>query len=256
VSAFADYSRYYAAFYRDKDYGAEADYVLRSLQGYGFNGGTILELGCGQGGHAIPFAQRGCSVIGVDQSPGMIAAANRRREELPAGEASRLQFRVGDIRSCEVPAGVQAVVSLFHVVSYLPTDEDLRAAFSNVRSHVVAGTPFAFDFWFGSAVLRDPPTERRRDVDLDGCRVSRLAVPRINSDEHTVDVNYKFDVEPSDGSAPLSFEETHRMRYLFASDLESLCSATGFELSILSEWMQAPPSPPTSWNGFCVVRAR
>jgi SAM-dependent methyltransferase len=255
VSAFADYSRFYAAFYRDKDYVAEADYVLQSLHHHGFMDGVILELGCGQGGHAIPLAKRGSTVMGIDLSSGMVDEANRRRATLSADEASRLHFMVGDIRDCKVDAKVAAVISLFHVVSYLPTNDDLVATFKNARAQVDRGAPFAFDFWYGDAVLRDEPTERRREVEIDGVRVVRKAVPKIDRSRHTVDVNYHFDVTPLE-SAPFSFEETHTMRYLFARELEEICAATGFEAIVLSEWMAEPSAPITSWNGYFLARAR
>jgi SAM-dependent methyltransferase len=259
VSAFADYSRYYAAFYRDKDYASEAEFVLGSLRDNGFGGGpdhSILELGCGQGGHAIPLAQRGVSVIGVDRSAGMIEAANGARAALPASVSSRLRFSVGDIRSWKTDEKAGGVVSLFHVMSYLPTDADLRATFENARSHLDAGAPFAFDFWFGDAVLRDEPGPRRREVEGDGARVVRTATPTIDRARHTVDVNYRFDITPLDGSPAFTFEETHAMRYLFADELQRLCAAAGFEPVILSEWMAAPSTPPQSWNGYFLARAR
>jgi SAM-dependent methyltransferase len=258
LSAFADYSRYYAAFYRDKDYAAEAAFVLGSLRANGFGGGPdgpIVELGCGQGGHAVPLAQSGVSVIGVDRSPGMIEAANRARAALPGPVSSRLRFAVGDIRTWKADLKAGAVISLFHVMSYLPTDADLRATFENARAHLDRGAPFAFDFWFGDAVLRDEPATRRREVEVEGARVARTATPTIDRARHTVDVSYHFDVTPSDGSAPFSFDETHTMRYLFAAELEALCKASGFKPVVLSEWMQAPSAPPQSWNGYFLARA-
>ncbi|MDE3084571.1 MAG: class I SAM-dependent methyltransferase, partial [Verrucomicrobiota bacterium] len=90
-TAFADYAKYYAAFYQDKDYAREADYVLKTLRAHGYRGGPILELGCGQGGHAIPLAKQGCALFGLDRSEGMIAEADRRRGTLPAGDAARLK---------------------------------------------------------------------------------------------------------------------------------------------------------------------
>jgi SAM-dependent methyltransferase len=258
VSAFADYSRYYSAFYRDKDYAAEAQFVLGSMKANGFSAGPdspVLELGCGQGGHAIPLAQRGVSVIGVDRSDGMVEAGNRARAALPAPVSSLLQFSVGDIRSWKAGRKVGGVVSLFHVMSYLPTDADLRATFENARSHLAPGAPFAFDFWFGDAVVRDEPGPRKREVEAEGARVVRTATPTIDRARHTVDVNYHFDVTPLDGSPSFKFDETHTMRYLFADELAALCKASGFEPVVLSEWMQGPSTPPQTWNGYFLARA-
>jgi cyclopropane fatty-acyl-phospholipid synthase-like methyltransferase len=31
------------------------------------SGSKILEVGCGEGGNLLPFAQRGCEVVGIEQ---------------------------------------------------------------------------------------------------------------------------------------------------------------------------------------------
>ncbi len=255
MSTFADYSRYYAAFYQEKDYVRESAYVVSSIRSHGYSGGPILELGCGQGGHAIPMARLGLDVVGVDQSPGMIAEANRHRAGLPPEESSRLRFVVGDIRDGKVEGKFGAVVSLFHVMSYLPNNDDLLATFHNARAHLDMGGLFAFDFWYGEAVLRDPPASRSKEVLLGGTHVRRSAVPQIDRACNLVDVHYHFTVTPDDGTPSFSFDETHRLRYLFAPELEQLCRATGFELVVLSEWLAEPPVPPTSWNGYLIARA-
>ena len=66
---FNQYSNYYDSLYTDKDNDAECDFVESILKR--FSGSPIreiLDLGCGMGGHAIPFAMRGYSMTGVDPS--------------------------------------------------------------------------------------------------------------------------------------------------------------------------------------------
>lgn len=43
-------------------------------------GASILDMGCGVGRHAVPLAQRGYAVTGVDLSPDMLAQARQRAE--------------------------------------------------------------------------------------------------------------------------------------------------------------------------------
>ena len=40
-------------------------------------GVCVLEIGCGEGGNLLPFAQAGCRVLGVDMAEGKIQAAER-----------------------------------------------------------------------------------------------------------------------------------------------------------------------------------
>lgn len=64
-----DYAAYYDMLYRNKDYGAEADYVAGLLRDDGVSGGRLLDVGCGTGRHLACMAERGFSVSGADRSP-------------------------------------------------------------------------------------------------------------------------------------------------------------------------------------------
>lgn len=80
----------------------------------GIGAGTkVLDLGCGDGTTALPAAQLGAEVLGIDISTPLVAAANRRARE--AGVADRLQVLHGD--ACAL-AGIEdesfdRVVSIF-----------------------------------------------------------------------------------------------------------------------------------------------
>lgn len=54
----------------------------------------ILDLGCGDGTTAVPLAQAGADVTGIDIARNLVAAGNRRAQEL--GLAGRLKFQEGD----------------------------------------------------------------------------------------------------------------------------------------------------------------
>jgi len=57
-------------------------------------GMKVLDLGCGDGTTAIPAAQLGADVLGVDIAANLVAAGNRRAQE--AGVADHCRFQEGD----------------------------------------------------------------------------------------------------------------------------------------------------------------
>ena len=58
-----------------------------------------LDLGCGDGTTAVPLAQAGVDVLGVDIAKNLVDAGNRRATQL--GLASRLKFQQGDACSLQ-----------------------------------------------------------------------------------------------------------------------------------------------------------
>ncbi|MBL0422194.1 class I SAM-dependent methyltransferase [Ramlibacter sp. AW1] len=57
-------------------------------------GARVLDLGCGDGTTALPAAQAGAQVLGVDIASNLVAAGNRRAAEAQLSE--RLRFQQGD----------------------------------------------------------------------------------------------------------------------------------------------------------------
>jgi SAM-dependent methyltransferase len=93
--------------------------------------GRIVELGVGTGRIAVPIACAGISVIGVDDSSGMLDVC-RERADL-AGVSRLVDLRLGDFREPPVTERVRLVVCPFRSYLHLRTDADrlgaLRAAY-------------------------------------------------------------------------------------------------------------------------------
>lgn len=73
---------------------------------------TVLDLGCGDGTSALPAAERGADVLGVDIAANLVAAGNARAQT--AG-LSNLRFREGDASNLEDIAdeSFDLVISMF-----------------------------------------------------------------------------------------------------------------------------------------------
>jgi SAM-dependent methyltransferase len=247
---------FYPTLYGEKDYVAEASYVVQNLQDLGWKGGQLLEGGCGAGGHALPIAQMGYSVFGIDASDAMIAEARSVREGCNPEIRHHLQFQVGDLRNGSWGGPFSAAIALFHVMSYLSTPEDFNAALRNIRRHLLPGGLFAFDFWSGAGVQADPPAIRTKTVPWKGGLLRRTSFPRTDPASQSIEIRMKLEVLPSPEENPEeSFEEFHRMRYLFPEDLRKSSQECGFTCERLCEWGHNGNEPPVSWNGFCVLRA-
>lgn len=254
VSVFGAYSRYYDLLYRDKDYAAEAMYVRDLLMTHAPEARTLLEIGCGTGAHAAELAALGYAVTGVDLSEGMLGAADARRSALPDDLSGRLAFAHGDARSVRLRTRFDAVISLFHVMSYQTSNEDLAAAFATAREHLTPHGVFIFDCWYGPAVLAQKPAVAVKRLSDDVTDITRIAEPVMHGMENVVDVNYTVLVTERVTGRVETFSETHRMRYLFVPEVELAMRTAGMTLVTSREWMQETVPGEQSWSACFVGR--
>ena len=249
MTPFDRYATYYDALYRDKDYVSEAAYVDGLLRQHRPGIGSILELGCGTGAHAMALAALGHAVTGVDRSSAMVQQACHRK-----GTSASVDFSIGDLTTFRAGRTFDAVLSLFHVVSYQVSNADLQAAMQTAAIHLAPGGLFLFDCWYGPAVLTTPPEVRIRRLESNGLRMTRLAEPLHLPDQDRVDVKYEILLESDAGMERV--EETHSMRYLFEPEVRLLVEQAGMDLVDARGWLS--PEAPTcaTWYACFVARRR
>lgn len=253
MSQFDLYAAYYDLLYRDKDYASEARYVDGLVKAAVPSAGRLLELGCGTGGHAVELARLGYSVHGVDLSPAMVERAGQRRSA-SAALASQMSFEQGDVRSVRLDRRFDAVISLFHVISYQTTNADLAAAFATARTHLERGGVFVFDCWYGPAVLSDRPRQVDKRVGDEHIDVVRRTRPEMHVNLDCVDVHFDIAIASRLSDDRREVRETHRMRYLFLPELQHLLEQAGFGQVQAERWMTGEPLDETTW--YACVRAR
>lgn len=245
MSQFGDvYSHYYDLLYRDKDYKAEVDYVETLVKEYKGDAKTILDLGCGTGRHAELFAEKGYIVHGVDVSKDMLKLAEKRRIE----KEDRLTFTQAKIQELRLNKTYDVVVSLFHVLSYQNTNEEVIKFFKAAKEHLVDDGIFIFDFWYGPAVLTEKPTVRVKRFQDDKIRVTRIAEPTIDVQRNIVEVRYSILIEDKNSGKLLEKGEIHNMRFFFDSELELICDLIGLKIVSKNQWMTNSKPTINSWN--------
>lgn len=254
--AFGDYSRYYDLLYADKNYAEEAGFVDGLVREFACEKAAILEIGSGTGKHAHELVLLGHGVHGIDVSETMLERAAALAAGLPAQEARGLSFEHGDARTYRAGRTFDAVISLFHVMSYQTTNDDLRASFTTAADHLESGGVFLFDCWYGPTVLTDRPVVREKVLEDDGMRVTRIARPLMLPNHNICEVTYDVTVVSKTDGAVSTLAETHRVRYLFAPEVELLLDLCGFDLVRSCEFQTGGPLGFGTWNGCFVARKR
>lgn len=256
MSVFNLYAAYYDLLYRDKNYAAEVNYLVRIIRAAAPAAHSILELGCGTGGHARQFAQRGFVVHGVDLSEKMITRALQHNAAAPPNLRSSTTFQQGDVRAYRANRTFDIVVSLFHVVSYQVTNADQDATFATARAHLEAGGLFVFDFWYGPAVLSDRPRHVIKRVSDERIEVCRETTPTMLVNQNCVDVRFDIAISARQDGRSERVSEVHRMRYLFLPEIEQRLAGAGFELMRAHAWMTDEDLSDRTWYGCAIARAK
>lgn len=243
---FEEYADFYDLYYENKDYGAEADFVLRLAGRFGGKIGTLLDMGCGTGRHIEMFLRRGVTCDGFDRSKHMLDKAACRL----AGKPARLNL--GDLTRYDGGRTYDVVVSMFAVMGYLVSNEDMVAGLKTARRHLREGGVFVFDGWFGPAVLAQQPEVRTHEHASGGVRVCRKAVPALDPVAQKVTVRFEVSVT-RDGAEAKHFAEVHEMRMMFVQEMRLLMESAGLKLAYVCPFMEEDGTLSTATWNVCFV---
>jgi SAM-dependent methyltransferase len=125
---------------------------LADLAGHG----AALELGIGTGRIALPLAQRGIRVHGIDLSGAMVA-----RLRAKPGGAEQIGVTIGDFATTTVEARFSVAYLVFNTIMNLTTQDEQVACFQNVAAHLEPGGCFVIEVMV-PALQRLPPGETVR----------------------------------------------------------------------------------------------
>lgn len=253
MKVFDKYSEYYNILYNDKDYASEASFIDSIIKKYLPSAKSVLNLGCGTGNHDFFLAQKGYEITGIDCSESNIKKANLKLVNIDEFK-NCLDFRKGDVRTYRANKTYDVVISLFHVISYQTTNDDLSKTFETARAHLGKDGLFIFDCWYGPAVLTKRPEIRIKRADDNNISIIRIAEPDLFPNENRVDVNYHLVIKDKKTERVSEINETHRMRYLFKPEVEHFLKLSGLEEKYSAEWMTDNPLGLKTWNAYFIAK--
>lgn len=212
----------------------------------------MLVVGCGTGRHDREFYMLGGYVIlGIDISAEMVGIAKTEADNL---ENANLRYMVGDARQFSVDDQYDAAVSLFHVMSYQRTNDDIKNVLRSVSNAINKDGIFIFDAWYGPGVLRDLPSVRVKTVEDDEYKFIRTAEPDLYPNENAVDVNYHICMINKHDNIVTEIDEKHPMRYYFKPEIEEFLNEEGFELIAYLDCNTLQEPTFDSWTAYFVCR--
>ena len=187
--------------------------------------GRALELGIGTGRIALPLAQRGVPVHGIEMSKAMAS----RLHEKPGGED--VGVTIGDFATATVEGTFAVAYVIFNTIGNLTTQTAQVACFRNVAAHLEPGGCFVIELGVPE-LQRLPPG--------DTMRVFHTSPTHWGIDEYDV-ANQRLTshhFELVDGRFQLS---SMPFRYAWPAELDLMAELAGMMLrERWSDWSREP----------------
>jgi SAM-dependent methyltransferase len=186
--------------------------------------GAALEFAIGTGRVAVPLAERGVPVSGIELSQPMVDRLLEKRTDIPVV--------VGDMATSTVPGQFSLVYVVWNSIGNLRTQAEQVACFRNAARHLAPGGRFVIELWV-PGIRRFPP--------------GQVAVPFHVGKHHvgfdTYDMttqqgtSHHFHRKP-DGTATYG---ASNFRYIWPAECDLMAQLAGLEFESRSaDWHGAP----------------
>lgn len=247
-----EYASAYDYLYHDKDYEKECDFIEAIFQKFTSKIKTVLDFGCGTGGHALILAKRGYQVTGIDCANDMLAITRKKAKN----ENLDIKLIKSDITNIDLPKKFDAVLAMFAVMGYQTANSSLSSACKAAKKHLRQGGVFIFDCWHGPAVLTEKPSMRMKEVKVnEKDRIIRFTEPILDILTHTVETKFKL-LLIRNGHLINETNESHFMRFLFPQEIKYFLKVAGFREIEFRPFLELEkPLTEHDWNMAVIATA-
>jgi SAM-dependent methyltransferase len=182
--------------------------------------GPVLELAIGTGRIALPLAERGVQVHGLDASERMVA----KLREKPGGDA--IPVTMGDFADVDVEGQFSLIYIGFNTFFALHTQEDQLRCFANVAPRLADGGVFVVEGFVPDLARFD--RGQRPNVNIVEVDRVMIDVSRHDPVGQRIDSSHVVLTESGTKLYPVS------LRYVFPSELDLMARLAG--LRLVNRW--------------------
>jgi SAM-dependent methyltransferase len=197
--------------------------------------GPLLELGCGTGRIAVPVAESGLRVTGLDISQRMLERAEQKRSSLAPERRDRLRLILGDMTSFDLHEQFPLIIIPFRPFQHLLSVEAQLGCLRCARRHLADGGRLVMDFFHTDAArMHDPKFLEAHflaEYEMSGARKVRLfeRIAAFHRAAQSNDMEMAFEVtQPGGRIAHHVFAFT--IRYFFRYEVAHLVARCGLRL--------------------------
>ncbi|RYG76934.1 class I SAM-dependent methyltransferase [Yimella sp. RIT 621] len=188
------------------------------------DGGSALEFAIGTGRVAIPLADRGVHVEGIELSKPMVEQLRSKDADLPVS--------IGDMATATRPGAFDLVYLVWNSIGNLRTQSEQVECFRNAARHLKPGGRFVIELWV-PGIRRFPP--------------GQAAVPFHVGEHHVGFDTYDMTTQQGtshhytrgdDGSVRYG---ASNFRYIWPAECDLMAQLAGLEIEArYADWSKAP----------------
>ena len=235
----------------------DEDYYVQAVQGTA----RVLELGCGFGRITLPIAKSGVSVVGVDNSPGMLALLAEKLGKLKSPLPGQVDTVLADMRALPFDTRFDRVLIPYNGLLCLLDDTAVSECLRGAATLLNPGGELHFDIYdvpsdYDEEAGGEGPGEfefitafsyRRKWVEV-------FERPLNHSDPKRLDVEYRYQWTDARGRERLITTYAIPQRCIYEEEIPYLLSRAGFEdVTITGDFGDGPVTDDTEQ---LTVRAR
>jgi SAM-dependent methyltransferase len=188
--------------------------------------GPALELAIGTGRVAIPLADRGVPVTGIELSQPMVDQLRRK------ASADKLPVVIGDMATATVPGSFSLVYVVWNSIGNLCTQDEQVQCFRNAAGHLSPGGRFVVELWV-PGIRRFPPGQAAVPFEVTDRHAGFDTLDTV-SQRGTSHHYWRMD----DGSTRYG---SSNFRYIWPAECDLMAALAGLELEErMADWDGAP----------------
>jgi SAM-dependent methyltransferase len=178
-------------------------------------GGPALELAIGTGRVAVPLAERGVPVTGIELSRPMVDQLRTKVDE------STIPVVLGDMATATAPGEFNLVYLVYNTISNLLTQDEQVQCFRNAARHLAPGGRFVIELWVPE-LRKLPPGQTATVFQSEPGYIGLDTYDVLH--QHVVSHHFRFD----ETQQARLFRSPHR--YVWPAELDLMAQLAGFEL--------------------------
>jgi SAM-dependent methyltransferase len=192
--------------------------------------GRALEFAIGTGRVAVPLAERGVPVTGIELSRAMIAQLRTKADE------AAIEVVVGDMATARAPGTYALVYLVYNTISNLLIQAEQVACFRNAAAHLNPGGRFVIELWVPE-LRRLPPGQQAVVFESEPGYIGLDTYDVLH--QRVVSHHFTFGPTAEPGHQAVLSRSPHR--YIWPAELDLMGQLAGFELETRhADWAGTP----------------